>query len=214
MLRALMLFLALLAGLGAAVAQPLDERAARKLLFPAGGFEFVLNRQSGLTEQQLGFFNTLFTARQYRDELSGVARYYGAAAISPALFERLQRGELNLSQGAPFQFSEGYHSPAAAEQAALRDCAAALKPGEAPCVVAARLLPKRFKPRGFTMSMIATEAFKSYRSADAPKAFAISRGSRAFAVKGGTQAAAAALASCNETAAKAGRADCLVVIAD
>lgn len=214
MLRAALIALLLPVLPAAAWAQPLTEREARRALFPAEGYVFKPNAGGGLTKTQLGYLDILFKSRLYRDELESVARYYGAIAVSPSLFQRLERGVVDFSGGVPFQFAEGYHSPRAAAQAAINDCAAQLGEGDAPCVIAAQLLPRRWKTRALSMSVLATEAFKAYRNADGPKAFAISPSTRAFAVKAGPGAQAEAVASCNAVASAAGVQDCQVVIAD
>lgn len=213
MLRLLILALSLTLG-GGALAQPFTGNEARKMLMPVKKYDFVINENSGLTELQLKYFNVLFKAREYRGDLDRLARYYGAIAISPSLFARLERGELDLSEGAPFQFAEGYHTPEAAAQVAIDDCTAVLKPGEAPCVIAAQLLPKRWKRQPLSLSVLATEAFAQYRKARGPRAFAISRATRAFAVQGGPNAVAEALASCNGIADDVGPPDCYIAIQD
>ena len=197
-----------------AMAEPVDERSARKMLFPAKGFNVEYVEGSGLTDTQLGYFKLLVKGRDSRSQFGRLAHYYGAIAISPSVFEGSPAALLSDPESVPFRLDTGLHSVAAAEAAALQGCAALVKRGQKPCVIAARILPKRYKPRDLTMSIFATDAFKAYRKADGPKAFAISPSTRAYGLADGDVAPQEAVEICNGKAKEVGKSDCVVVISD
>ncbi|MEL7117481.1 MAG: 5-aminolevulic acid synthase, partial [Pseudomonadota bacterium] len=95
-----------------------------------------------------------------------------------------------------------------------RDCEALRKRSDQPCVIAARVLPKRFKNQPLTLSNAATGAFKSYRDARGPKAFAISPATQAFGLAQGATAIQEALGACNAKVGQGNRQDCVIVIQD
>ncbi|KMW56419.1 5-aminolevulic acid synthase isozyme [Candidatus Rhodobacter oscarellae] len=198
----------------ATTAEPVDERTARKQLFKPKGFSVEYVEDSGLTEQQQGFFKILVEGRDSRQEFGTLARYYGAITVSPSIFEGDIGALLLTPEEVPFQFATGYHSPGAADAASLEACNAQVRGEQKECVIAARILPKRFSERDLTMSFAATANFKLYRGADAPKAFAISPSSQAFGLAEGATAADEALGACNGLIEQEQPRDCVVVIAD
>lgn len=214
-MRVLLIAAALAAAWAApAMAEPVDEKAARKALFKPGTFDVVYKEDSGLTDEQLGFFRIIVKGRESRDQFGRLAHYYGAIAISPSVFEDGPAALLADPQNVPFRFETGLHSVQAAEVVALRACNALVQAGQKPCVVPAQILPRRYKERGLTLSTFATEGFKAYRDAGGPKAFAASAETRAYGMADGDAAEAEALAACNATAAKVGKPDCKIVIVD
>jgi hypothetical protein len=126
--------------------------------------------------------------------------YYGAMAVSPG--DRVDSGSAVALAN--------FHSPQAAQAAALAGCEARRKTG-APCIIVATIAPRRFEQRALTLSVEATAALKDeYRKLDTPKAFAISPSTGAWAFARGD--GARALDQCAGKASGAG--DCRVVVAD
>ncbi|MDJ0827856.1 MAG: hypothetical protein QNJ16_20410 [Rhodobacter sp.] len=193
-----------------ALAEPIDGKTARKMLFAPKGFEVEIVPDSGLDETQRGYVALLVEDREFKK----TAKYYGAMAVSPSFFDRVAAGRAGPGTLALLKFTDNFNSPAAAAAAALRGCNAGRARGDRPCVLAARILPKRWEPRDLTLSSGASQAFKVYRREGAPKAFAVSDGSPAFSVVAGENAVATALERCNTLAARAGGPDCTILIAD
>ncbi len=194
-----------------AAAEPVGGKAARKMLFGLRGVEVVLVEDSGLSGTEIQYVRMLMDSPDFRQLGKS---YYGAMAYSSAFISRIKSDGADAARSGLVQFVEGFHSPAAADAAALGACDASRRSGEAACVIALRILPKRFKPQPVTLSLAATAAFRQYRRADEPKALAASAGSRAFRMATGEGAAALALAACNAEAGAAGSPDCEVVVAD
>ncbi|MFN6979694.1 MAG: 5-aminolevulic acid synthase, partial [Gemmobacter sp.] len=84
--------------------------------------------------------------RRTLEQVVVAVKYYGAIAFAP------ERGLMSEATAA----AQNYHSVAAAEAAALADCAA--KSGGAACVVVAQVVPEGFAARPLQMSAAATEA--------------------------------------------------------
>ena len=192
---------------GAALADPVDEATARKALFKPRGADLVMVRDNGLDAGQSAIMETI--AKGLRS--GNLANYYGSVAVSPDFFALMQQDPGQAVLTGLMQVTERLHSPATADAVALAACNAARSAGQSACVIAARILPRRWEPRDLTMSVDATRAFRDYRRARAPKAFAISEGSRAYAVTNGDGAIAQALADCNAAALVA---DCSIVVSD
>lgn len=179
---------------GAAGAEPLDERTARKLLFSEKGHEVVV--AEGLSKTDAATVRAIVPLMA--EQLRQPVRYYAAIAWSP------ENGLVHES----LQGAMNHHSPNAAARAAVAACNAQLAEG-AGCEVAAWVVPKRYKRQDLSLSVAATAGFnESYRELGGPKVFAISPslGSWAIAADEG-----AALADC---AAQSGAADCAIVIRD
>lgn len=195
---------------GVAAAEPVDGKAARKMLFSTRGSELVTVAGSGLDDAQTAVLQAILDGLKGSD----FDNYYGAVAVSPTFFTQLsEQGEAAILGGL-FQLAAAYHTPAAAADAAMRGCRAARKSGDADCVVAARVLPKKWSAQPLSLSVFATTSFRQYRKGSGPKALAASAGTPASAIAKGEGAAESALASCNAKAAKTGSPDCEVVIAD
>jgi len=200
-----------MAAAGMAGADPIDEAAARKMLFARKGHAVALAEDTGLSELHMSFVKLLIVDPEFKR----AARYYGAMALSPSVFEVTAAEGITDRARSLVKFVGNYHSPAAADLAARSACDAARGRADAPCVVVARILPKRWKPdRALTLSQAATVNFRPYAKAKAPKAFAVSPGSPGFGLADGETAAETALATCNAQAARLGDPDCIVAIAD
>lgn len=175
----------------AAQAAPVDGKAAKKMLFGAG---------SAVELGQADFIDASIASAI--KQAGAQIPYYGAIAVSPG-----EPTESNL-----MATMANFHSPQAAQQAALDNCNARRTTGKA-CIVIATILPKRFKPQALMLSVEATRAFdKEYRKLPAPKALAISPSAGVFGIDRGD--GGRALSKCAAAARETGAEDCLVVIAD
>ncbi len=192
---------------GVAQADPVDEATAKRALFGVRGVELALAPDAGLTEAQAEIISKILGGLRDGD----LANYYGSVAVSPDFFTLMAENPGQAVLTGLMQVSERLHSPAAADKAALRACNEARIRGQAPCVVAGRVLPRRFEDRALTLSVNATRDFRAYRRADSPKAFAVSRDSRSYALSSGEGAVEQALENCNLAAPKA---DCYTAILD
>lgn len=173
-----------------------DTTAARKALYPTRGYDVQVS--SELSKQDAATIRAVIPlmAEQLRQPI----RYYAAIAYSPS--DGLVHDSL--------QAAMNYHSLEAAANAAAAACQRFRSAGASPCRIAAQIVPKRYVPGDFTLSLDATAAFdKAYRRAPSPKAFAISRGTGGWGMGPGD---AAAIAACNANAG--GASDCVVVIRD
>ncbi|UYP69242.1 5-aminolevulic acid synthase [Thalassobacter stenotrophicus] len=123
-------------------------------------------------------------------------QYYGAIAYSP------DEGLLSEATVA----AANHHSVEVARGLALADCNGKRREGAAACVVAADILPKRYRAgRALQLSMGATAGFDTeYRKARGSRSFAISAESGLW---GWGPDDAAALQACNAQ-------DCKVVVRD
>ncbi|MBV0911671.1 hypothetical protein [Anianabacter salinae] len=195
----------------AAAAQPVDGNTARQLTFNPDRTFVATNAQSGLTANQNAYIDAVVTNPQVRASL----RYYGSVAVSPTLFDlrASSTGGSEMLSGL-FQLVGEFHSVEAADRFALTLCESARKSGQAPCVIAARILPKGWEPRALSLSSSASDALSVYRRGSGPKAMAASRATAEFAIQTGEGAAERAIALCNRSAAAKGAADCEVVVAD
>lgn len=176
---------------GGALAEPVDTKTARKVLFSIKGYEVVVS--DALSKQDAATVKAIVPLMA--EQLRQPVRYYTAIAWSPSdglVHEALQA-------------AMNFHSIAAAQAAAIAACQPERSEGAGPCEVAAVIVPKRYRAQNLTLSLDATAVFdKSFRRAPSPKVFAASRGTGAF----GTGANdAAALSAC-------GQRDCEVVIRD
>ena len=174
-----------------AEADPVDSKTAKRMLFGTGS-EAVIG--------QVDFIDS--AVAKAIQQAAGQIPYYGAIAVSP--------GEPTSSN--LMATMANFHSPEAAQQAALANCNARRTTGR-PCVVIATVVPKKFKPQPLTLSVEATKVFgKEYRKLAAPKALAISPSTGVFAADRGD--GGRAISRCNAAAQAKGSADCRVVIAD
>lgn len=181
---------------GAAAAEPLDGRAARKATFAPQGVEVTVLPGAGLAGPMA----------QVLQQVAGQQAYYGAVAISP---------DEGLASEATVA-AANYHDVENAARAALAGCNDRRKAGSAPCVIAAEIRPEGWAPRALQLSASATDALRStYRKGGGEKALAVSPGTAKFTIAKGDGAAAQALAQCTAAVAAAGAApDCVIVVAD
>lgn len=193
-----------------AMAEPISGAAAKKMLFSPKAFSVDVVDGTGLDDLSIKVVRALVEEPGFNKRLT----YYGAMAFSPAFIERVQADGLQSGAAGLAAYVDGYHSFDAASAAAMAICTEALQAGDAPCVVAIRVQPKRWKARALSLSMSATAAMKVYRKGKGPKAMAVSTGTSAYAIAKGEGAAEVALNSCNASAIKVGVADCEVLIAD
>jgi hypothetical protein len=177
-------------------AEAIDTKSARKQLYPTKGLSTRL--ADALTDSERATIVALIPLME--QQLRSPVKYYSSIAYSP------DQGLVSDALQGAFNF----HTTEAADAASIAACNKVRAKGTKPCQLAARILPKKYKPRDLTLSYDATEAFnRSFRREKAPKSFAISATSGAWGV-GKTDATA--IASCEKDAAGAG--DCRVVIHD
>ena len=172
---------------GAALAQPVDGKAAKKALFAPVKAEVEIMPAADLPRDQASILKSVGAAQLY----------YGAIAISP------EKGLMFETTVAAANF----HDVNAASVAALAGCNAA-KPGKKDCVVAALIRPKGWKDKGLSLSSDATAGFKAEYQITG-SALAISAGSGAWGI-GADAGGAIAACEARNPAAK----DCAVVIAN
>ena len=134
--------------------------------------------------------------RKIVESIGPTQQYYGAIAYSP------DEGLLSEATVA----AANHHTVDVARGLALAECNAERRVGAAPCVIAADILPKRYRAgRALQLSMGATAGFDAdYRKAPGAKSFAISpqSGSWGFGADD-----TSALQACNAQ-------DCKVVVRD
>lgn len=144
-----------------ATADVMTGDEAKALLFSEKGH--VVQVSGKLSDQEKTIVRGVIPlmAKQLRQPV----RYYASIAYSPG------DGMVHKS----LQAAMNHHSYAASDQAAVRACNGLKSQGTGPCVVAARVVPKRFKARELMLSIDATVGFKkTYLKAKPPKSFAIS----------------------------------------
>lgn len=171
---------------GPALAEVLDTKTARVQLFPVRGHAIQLSGKLSEADRQVVKGIIPLMAKQ----LNQPVRYYASIAYSPddGLVHEALQAAMN------------YHSYAASDAAAIAACNRIKSKAARSCEVAARVVPKRFKPRDLTLSVEATVAFnKTYRRTRGTKAFAISEATGAWGM-GASEAAA--LGSCGVMIAK------------
>lgn len=170
-------------------AEVLDTKAARGQLFSTKGHSVQVSGRLSKEEQQTVTAIIPMMGEQLRQPV----RYYAAIAYSPddGLVHEALQAALN------------YHTVEAADAAAVAACNKIKSNAAQSCRVAARVVPKGYKPRDLTLSLDATAGFdRSYRKARGEKAFAISKATGAWGM--GTNDAGA-LKSCAAS-------DCEIVI--
>lgn len=193
-----------------AAAQPVSERNARKMLFSPRVADLAVVRNGGLSAGQLSVIEAILA--QMRAEVG--ANYYGAVAVSPSFFPMMAEDPGQAALSGLLQIAGQYHSVEAAARAALSACEAARKGGQAGCVLAAQMLPRKYAAQPVQMSVNATAAMRSYRKGRGDKAMAISPTTPAFALARGDGAEGSAIAACNRAAQAYGAENCAVIIKD
>lgn len=183
---------------GALSAAPIDGAAARQQLFPLGSGTLQVSASLGAEDAATIRRLVPMLAQQ----MGGSVGYYSAIAFAPA------DGLVSES----LQSAVKFHSPEAADAAALKACEAAKSASAGRCTVAARIAPKGYGPRDLTLSEAATDGFiGQYLTASGRRALAASAATGEWAVATGPDAGPRAVAECNKAA---GTADCSVKIAD
>ena len=185
-------FIAIVMALPAS-AQVLDEKAARSALFSLRGHDVQVSSKLSKRDQSTVRALVPLMAKRLRQPV----RYYAAIAYSP------DDGLAHES----IQAAMNFHTINAAGAAAINACNGARSSGAQPCQLAARMVPKKYKPKTLTLSIDATAAFdKVYRKAKVPKSFATSKVTGSW---GMGKSDTSALAECEKTF-KPG--DCEIVI--
>lgn len=167
---------------GAAVAEPIDSKTAKKALFAPVKAEVEVLAAAGLPKDQAAALEIV----------GGQQLYYGAIAISP------DEGLMSEATVA----AANYHDTDAASKAALAECNAK-KTGKTDCVVAALIRPKGWKDKGFQLSSDATAGFKD----DDAGALAVSPSTGAWGTGADADEAVKACAAKNDQTK-----DCIAVI--
>ena len=189
------LALAVIALAAPAMAQVANEAQAKARLFSTRGHVVQVSGKLSKADQSIVRQLVPLMAKQLRQPV----RYYAAIAYSPddGLVHEALQAAMN------------YHTPQAADRAAVAACNALKSQSAQSCRVAARVVPKGYEPRALTLSIDATAGFNSaYRKAKPPKSFAISRKTGDWAMG---KSDSAAIAGCE----KQGRpGDCEIVIRD
>ena len=170
-----------------AVAEPLQGKAATKVLFAPVTAEVEIMPEAALPADQAEILKTV-----------GVGQpYYGAIAIAP---EEGLMAEATVA-------AANFHDVAAASVAALGECDAKKKTATA-CVIAAVIRPEGWKDQGFGLSSDASAAFKDYDMKTG--ALAISPATGAFGMAQGEGAAEKAISNCSAKNEKA--TDCVLAV--
>lgn len=174
-----------------ALADTLDARAARDLLFHPARVSVLQHDLSGLSEREVTVLTTVAQTQ----------KYYAAIAYAPDLGIMAE----------PTVMAANYHSPEAAQAAALAGCDARRNGGRG-CVLALEVRPEGWEPRALSLSADATTDFEdSYRRARGTRAFAASASSGQWGIGRGDAAAESALTACRGDSAVS---DCAILIAD
>lgn len=178
-----------------AKADVLTGAEAKRLLFSEKGHVVQLSGKLNDTEKAIVRGVIPLMAQQLRQPV----RYFASIAYSP------DDGMVHDS----LQAAMNHHSYAASDKAATRACNGMKTKAARPCVVAARIVPKRYKTRDLTLSIDATVGFRTtYLKAKGPKSFAISPSAGNWGMGGSD---AQALKNCELNGAPG---DCNVVIRD
>ena len=146
---------------GPLAAEVMSGDEAKRLLFSEKGHAVQVSGKLTDMEKTIVRGVIPLMAKQLREPV----RYYASIAYSP------DDGMVHDS----LQAAMNYHSYAASDRAAVKACNALKSASAGACQVAARVVPKRFKTRDFTLSIDATVGFRTtYLRAKGPKSFAIS----------------------------------------
>lgn len=177
-----------------ATAQSVNGATARAPLFDVNGVSVRVFNLQTLSEQD----------QRVIGEVARQQKYYGAVAISP---DEGLMSEATLA-------AANHHAVAPAERQALAACDAVRRPGSAPCVIAAHILPAGHTARALQLSVEATAAFRTSWRGAGPRAMALSPATGEWSIVRGAGARDAALDACNRKAQPKGALDCLVAIAE
>lgn len=175
-----------------ALADPLDARAARDLLFRSDRVEVLRLDMTGLSEQEITVLTTVAMSQ----------KYYAAIGFAPDAGIMAE----------PTVMAANHHSPEAARTAALAGCNQRRGRTGRACVIALEVRPAGWEARDLMLSADATTAFNdSYRRERGTRAFAVSPSTGQWGIALGDTAATAAVTAC---AGETTTSDCVVVIAD
>ena len=175
----------------AALADPVDTRAARQMLFRDDRVEVVEIDVSGLSEQERTALTTVAQTQ----------KYYAAVGFAPDAGIMAE----------PTVLASNYHSPEAARAAALSSCNDRRQGGRA-CVIALEVRPQGWEARDLSLSADATTDFNdTYRRSGGTRAFAVSAGSGQWGIGRGSTAVEDALTAWQ---GESDVSDCAVVIQD
>ncbi|MGI9391802.1 MAG: hypothetical protein ACR2O1_17245 [Boseongicola sp.] len=174
----------------------IDTKSARKLVFSTKGQNTQM--ADTLSDEDRALIVALIPLME--QQMRTPVKYYSSIAYSP------DEGLVSDALQGAFNF----HTTEAADAAAIAACNKARKRGAKRCQLAARIVPKKYKPRELTLSYDATDAFsRRFRREKAPKSFAISLATGAW---GMGKSDAMAIAACEKEASS--KADCQIVIRD
>jgi len=174
------------------LADPVDTRTARDLLFRSDRVEVVRLDMSGLSEQEVTVLTTVAQTQ----------KYYAAIAFAPDAGIMAE----------PTVMAANHHTPDSARAAAVEGCDARRGRNGRACVIALEVRPTGWEQRALMLSADATTAFNDdYRRGRGTRAFAVSLASGQWGIGRGDGAADAALAACQGDSTVS---DCAVVIAD
>ncbi len=197
---------------GAATAQPVAPKEARKLLFKGSKITVQLLEPEGVDAaimEQVEKVADSLTDPKITELWKGMGfslAYYGAIAIVP---------DRPVDPSKTMSISNSLHSPQAAANAAVRACR---ELSGADCVAAALILPRRYKPRELTLSQAASDGFReNWGKPDVPQYLAYSQATGVWLIARGAGADQVALERCNERAgedALVSAPDCLIAIAE
>lgn len=175
-----------------ALADPVDTRTARDLLYRSDRVEVVRLDMSGLSEQEVSVLTTVAQTQ----------KYYAAIAFAPDAGIMAE----------PTVMAANHHSPDSARRAAREGCDARRGRTGRACVIALEVRPTGWEERALMLSADATTAFNDdYRRDRGTRAFAISLASGQWGIGRGEEATESAIAACQGDSAVS---DCAVVIAD
>lgn len=172
-------------------AQTTDTAGAKSQLFPPD--RELVQLSASLSKSDQAAIKSLIPLLE--QQMQRPVDFYSSIAYAPdqGLVSEALQGAFN------------YHSPAAADRAALSACAAN---GGSECRIAARVLPRGYKERALTLSADATRVFeRNFSRQSSPKVFAISPSSGAWGIGDDD---ASAISGCG----KGGAGDCQAVIRD
>ena len=175
-----------------ALADPIDARSARDLLFRGDDVEVIQVDMAGLSEQEITVLTTVARTQ----------KYYAAIAFAPA------QGIM----AEPTVMAANHHSPESARAAALAGCNERRGRSGRACVIALEVRPVGWEERDLMLSIDATEAFNDeYRRRRGTRAFAGSALTGQWGIGLGDGAAESAIAACRGDSEVS---DCAVLIED
>ncbi len=175
---------------GAAMAEPISGKDAKKMVFSAKGAEVEMLPVDGLSAENAALL--LQVIQDYA--------YYAAVAIAPD--EELLKSEATI-------LVANHHSAEAAAAAALEGCNKA-RLGEKDCVLVGLVRPKKWEQRALQLSVEGTVALKNDYGKKGERAMAISAKTGFFGLGNGENAQALATKACTDKGAD----DCEVAVAD